>query len=238
MADVLAGNLIVGIKAQLGDFKKQMDDASKKVAGLKDSMEKARSGINTAGLAIAGAGATVGVAMLAMVKSTATFGDNLNKMSLKTGESTKTLSGLAFAAGRAGTDIGTVEKGIKRAAANMYDASQGIGEAKGAFDELGISATNTDGTLRKGSELLFEFADKTKGMTDATKKAALAQDIFGRAGVDLLPLFADGAEGMHSLMEEADRLGVVMDDTTAAMGRMPLMPNLTLPPQFVESLHR
>ena len=55
-------------------------------------------------------------------------------------------------------------------------------------------------------------------MEDASTRAALAQDIFGRSGTELLPLFTQGEQGMAALREQAQQLGVVMsgDAATAA----------------------
>ncbi|GAH13266.1 unnamed protein product, partial [marine sediment metagenome] len=50
---------------------------------------------------------------------------------------------------------------------------------------------------------------------DPTKRAALAQDIFGRAGTELLPLFAAGKEGLAELRKEAHDLGIVFDQEAA-----------------------
>ena len=47
-------------------------------------------------------------------------------------------------------------------------------------------------------------------------KAALAQDVFGRAGTELLPLFAEGEAGMAALREQARGLGIVMSGNAAA----------------------
>ncbi len=210
MPDVVAGNLIVKVLSQMTEFKKDMDTAGSKFDALGKKIKDNKAAIVASGVAIGAAGLAITGAIALLVTKTATFGDNMAKMARRTGETVETLSSLGFAAERSGTNIGTIEKAIKRAAGNMFDMSMGIGEAKAAFEELDITVTNTDGSLKLGSEILIEFAEKTKDMTDSTKKAALAQEIFGRAGTLLLPLFDEGAEGMKVLQGEADKFGATI----------------------------
>jgi len=171
---------------------------------------------------VGGAFTAVGVAITAsigtIIKSTADMGDKFRDMSLRTGESTKALSALSYAGELSGISIGSIESSMKKAQRAMADAATGTGTAKDAFAELGIQVTHTDGSLLTGTELMLAFADKTAGMGDASKKTALAMEIFGRSGTDLLPLFAEGSAGIKSMMEEAVKYGVAIDDVTAAQG--------------------
>ena len=131
------------------------------------------------------------------------------------GVSVEVLSGLSFAANLAGTNIGTVEKGLGLLSKNLNDYSDGMGEAKDSFEELGISAVDLDGNLRSTDDVLFEMADKFKVMPDGTKKTALAMEIFGKAGKDLIPMLNAGSDGLHDMLTEADSLGQVMSTETA-----------------------
>ena len=91
----------------------------------------------------------------------------------------------------------------------------GIGEAKDSFKFLGISAVDMQGNLRSTDSVLFELADKFKAMPDGTKKTALAMDILGKSGKDLIPLLNAGSEGLGEMLAEADSLGIVLSTKTA-----------------------
>ena len=218
MPDVSAGNLIVNVMSQTAQFKKGMAEVDKGFAKTSKAIEKSRKAINKAGKVFAGVGLAIGASLLASAKKTADFGDQMNKMSLRTGETAKTLSGLAFAAERSGLDIATLETGLKRAQRVLSDAQSGLETAERPLRQLGISATTSGGQLKTASALLIEFAEKTKDMTDSSKKAALAQEIFGRADTMLLPMLGDGAAGIKALTDEAEKYGVVIDDATAKTG--------------------
>ena len=60
------------------------------------------------------------------------------------------------------------------------------------------------------------LANALAGVENASEKAALAQKVFGKAGTELLPLFAEGEAGMAALREQAQSLGIVMSTEAAA----------------------
>lgn len=190
------------------------DEASAVLNKLKDDMTSAGEGMSEgfgkAKLAVLGVSAAVvaaGAAAFKMVSDAAALGDQFEKMSLRTGIATESLSTLAYAAAQSGTSIEAVEGGLTRLARNAADASEGTGKAADAFSRLGVSATDSSGQLRSTEDLMYELADALNGVASDTEKAALAQDLFGRSGTNLLPLFASGSAGMQQLQQRARDLG-------------------------------
>jgi hypothetical protein len=149
------------------------------------------------------------VAVFAFTKRVAATGDQFAKMSAKVGASTEFLSAFAHAARLGGASTEGMEKSIGRMTRVMSDASNGLATAKRSFDDLDIEVQKTDGSLRAVPEVLLEVADRIAGMTDETKQAALAQEIFGRSGLTLLPVLKQGSAAIREHMEEARRLGIV-----------------------------
>ncbi|MET3635668.1 phage tail tape measure protein [Curtobacterium oceanosedimentum] len=92
--------------------------------------------------------------------------------------------------------------------------SKGIISGKTALTGLGIETKNADGSARSFTDLLPDIAEKFHGMTDSTQRTALAMQLFGRGGKDLLPLLMQGKDGIADLEEEAKRLGVTIDGKT------------------------
>ncbi|MBA7570732.1 hypothetical protein ES708_12485 [subsurface metagenome] len=137
-------------------------------------------------------------------------------MSLRTGVAVEDLSALAYAADISGSDIGTLEKGLKGLTKAMDDASFGIGEGMEAFEFLDIAVTDTEGNLRSTVDVLKEAATKISAIEDPTKQSALAMKLFGaRAGPQLLPLLKMGEAGIDELMEEAKRLNITISTESA-----------------------
>ena len=101
-------------------------------------------------------------------------------------------------------------------ASTVFDANLGLKTTTDSLDALGISVAELQGL---SPEQQFQlFANALAGVDDASRRAALAQDVFGRSGTHLLPLFTQGEQGMAALREQAQQLGVVMsgDAATAA----------------------
>ena len=204
MADIWVNILGDGSK-----LKGELDKSGKNVSSFSDKVGKM-------GKVVAVAGAAVTAAFTAIVLKTAAVGDQFDKMSLRTGVAAEDLSALAYAADISGTDIGTLEKGLKALTMVMDDASRGMGEGMIAFEELGISVIDTEGKLRSTVDVLKEAATKIAAIEDPTKQAALAMDLFGsRAGTQLLPLLKIGEGGIDDLMKKAEELGIVVSTKAA-----------------------
>lgn len=185
--------------------------------GAETRMGKFTSGIQQhskkVGMAMAAMGAAVVGAAVLSVKSWANMGDEIAKMARKTGMSTEALSELRHAAMLSGSDLETVEKGIKRMSKAISDAGDGMATYVRAFDKIGLKASDFAGMSPEDAFLKIGAA--IGAIEDPLLKAAIAQDLFGRAGMDLIPLFDQGAEGMAAMREEAHKLGVVFDAETA-----------------------
>lgn len=144
------------------------------------------------------------------------FGDAFDKMSGRTGISTETLSEYAHAAAMCGADISNVEGALKGMSRYLDDAATKGGDAKAAFDRLGLSATEL---LVASPERQFEtIAAAIARIEEPTERAALAMKIFGDDGQKLLPLFSSGADGLQAMKEEARALGVSLSGEAAAGG--------------------
>jgi len=164
------------------------------------------------GAAAAGAVAGIGAAMFKAASHTAEYGDTVAKTSQVLGMTTEGFQELRHAAELAAVDLGTLETGVRRASRNFKDFANGEGEAAEAIEDLGVRATDAQGNLRPMIELMEESAGAFADMENETRKVALANEIFGRSGAKLLPLFNQGVSGFRDMREEAHELGIVLED--------------------------
>ena len=145
-------------------------------------------------------------AMGKFVNDTLQAGDRLEKFAQSTGVAVPMLDKLRKSSELAGTNFNTLVKTFPMLARNINETSNGMGKAKDAFEELGISVVNSDGSLRASEQVLLDIADKFKNMEDGTKKASLAYDLFGgKTSEQLIPLLnsgRDAIEGMGTTMTE------------------------------------
>lgn len=157
----------------------------------------------------------VGVALLAIAKSTANAGEELLKTSEKIGISVETLSALKHAANMADLNMDLLTRGLKTLSANMVEASRHTGNGEQLFRMLGVSAVNASGQLRPTADVLLDLAGVFVTLEKGASKTDAAVQLFGKSGLDLIPFLNLGKEGIAALMTEAERLGLVMSTKDA-----------------------
>jgi archaellum component FlaG (FlaF/FlaG flagellin family) len=150
-----------------------------------------------------------------LIFNTASMGDQFQKAAQRVGVSAETLSEFAHAAELSGASMATVENGFRLLSKRMLDANTGLAEAKRTFDALEIGVTNADGSLRKVDDVFMDAIDSINKLGSETEKTALAQELFGRSGTQLLPLIRAGKKGLAEMRQEARNLGITFNDVQA-----------------------
>jgi hypothetical protein len=179
-------------------------------APLERSVGRAQGAISsfakTAAASLAGA-LSVGV-FVAAGKAAINYADNIGKMAQKIGMTTEELSKLNYAAKLSDVSIQELQGGLQLLSKNMEAGSEGLAA-------LGISATTASGELRSTNEVMQDVAEAFAGMEDGAGKTALAMNIFGRSGANLIPLLNSGRRGLADMASEAKSLGVVISQDAA-----------------------
>lgn len=216
--------LILGVDADTKKATSKIKSASKSagtsVKQLEQKSVSSASKIKTAFSALGPVIGALGFAVVlrglkSLVTETITFRDEIAKFSRATGTSVEFLSAIGFAAERSGANVDSMGKAFGRLARNISDAARGLVTPLEAFEVLDINIKNVDGSLKNLEDIFPEIADGFKNLTDDTRKAALAQELFGRAGIELIPLLEEGREGIKALTDEAARLGIVFGEEAA-----------------------
>ena len=146
------------------------------------------------------------------VLATAEYGGALDDASKRTGVAAETLQELGFAAAQSGVGTEELQTSLGKLARQMNAASEGSKEALSAFTQLGVKVTNADGTLRSVDDVFAELADRFVEIDNPAKRTALAMEVFGRSGANLLPLLLEGGAGIDAMREAAIDLGLVMSN--------------------------
>ena len=214
-----------GIRAGRAFVELGVNDATQRALKSAEKRLKAfGASVAKIGAGLTALGAGLGGPLLAAAKQFSDQGDAVAKMSKRTGIAVEELQGLGHAAELSGANIESLEKGVRKMQQNLVDAGRGMGDAKDALEELGLSA---DALLNLSPEEQFKaIADRIAEVEDPTRKAALAMDIFGRAGSQLIPLLNEGSSGIRAMQEEARRLGIVLSAEAAAQSEL-LNDNIT-----------
>jgi len=143
--------------------------------------------------------ATIG-GLGALVGKTIEAGNAMNDMSQRTGVSVESLARFKKAAATSGTDIDAVAKSLVKLSKGLYETAQtGKGPASEALQTLGISATDAAGKLKTADQVTLEIANKFKTMPDGIEKTALAMQLFGKSGAEMIPMLNKGGIAIESL---------------------------------------
>ena len=188
-------------------FNMLLELKTKGQAGLKrmgNSMQGLQGKLKNVKLAALGAGAAFkalaiiasGAVFARLIKGSINQADAFGKLSRQTGIAADTLQSYVNAGKLAGVEQSTIEKSLRRLAQSMREADQGVATYSDAYKALGISVRNSDGSLKKSENLLGELADRFKEMPNGATKSALAMEIFGRSGSQIIPMLNEGSEAL------------------------------------------
>ncbi len=199
------------LSSAANDAKFQLEAATERLGLLGSVLGK----LGPAGL-IAGASiAALGVGITALVLPVARVGDEFFKLSQKTGVSVEALTALDYAAKLSDVTTEGLTKALQKLSVAMFDTQVNGDEGSAALKALGVSATDAHGQIRPTEAVLLDLAEKFAIMPDGADKAALAVKLFGKEGLAIIPFLNQGREGITALMEEAQRLGLVMSEDVA-----------------------
>lgn len=222
-------NLKIIISAETQDLKKNIDGAKKEVKSFKDQVAEAKKSVDgdianmgkniAAGFAGVVAGATAAVAgVYKFATSTAETADNIDKMSQKIGISRQAYQEWDYICSQCGVDVDVFKNGVKTLTTQMDSAASGGEAAQETFKALGLTWEDGNGKLKSQEQMMEEAITALAGMEDGTERARLAQELFGKAGLELAPVLNSGVDGVEELRARCHELGLVMSDETIDAG--------------------
>lgn len=177
--------------------------------GIKD-VKASLAAVGAAGIAAAGS-------LFGIAKMTANVGDEAAKAARSIGITSESLQELAFAASIGGVEQNQLVTGMQKLSRSASEAADGVATYKDAYDELGINVKKTDGSIKSSEEILTEVADAFQKLPDGTRKTALAMDLMGRSGAQMINVLNGGSEGLQKLRQEAQDSGFVLSETETVL---------------------
>lgn len=162
--------------------------------------------------AVAAAVVEVEKALISLTIESAAYADEILTQSVVTGLSAEALQEYQYAAELVDVSLDTLTSSQAKMIRSMDAARRGSKEQAEAFDKLGISVQNADGTLRDAQEVFGDVIDALGDISNETERDAIAMTIFGRSARDLNPLIKAGSDGLRELTQEAHDVGYVMGE--------------------------
>lgn len=212
-------DILVQIKADTTALRRELDkvkgETARAARDMKSSWDGVQGAIKGFRSAVASLGGLLGgLAIGSLITSALRLGDQLQDTAAQMGITTDQLQALNFAAEETGLGMSQAQSAFDAFTRKVGDAASGSKEAVRQFEALGISIHDAEGNLRPIADLAAEAAQKITGIGNETQKASAASDLFGRAGVRMVPLLAELSGGWEKLTEKASAAGQVMSEET------------------------
>ncbi len=191
--------------------------AGDSLTNMKNSGENATKamevGAKVAAAAFAGITASITAVSAAAVK-VSNLTDDIDKMSQRVGMSRQAYQEWDFILSQNGSSIDSMQMGMKTLSQRMNEAIEGAGTGAELFDKLGLSIDSS-----MSQEDAFEATVRAlQALPEGVEKAALAQELFGRTGQELLPMLNENRGSIDDLRNKAHDLGLILGDDVVDAG--------------------
>ena len=201
------GRSIDEIKEKAG----QGVQATQGMSGAFDNLKKGAFGLRSVLAPLAAALSFSAIA--AFTRSAINAADALNDMSQRTGIAIEQLSAFDYIAKLSGTNVEAFAGGIRFMQKNLSEAASGSKQAQEAFSQLGINFKDIENL--SPDQQFIAIADRVDQLGSSSDRTRAAMDIFGRSAQELIPVMNGGGDAIRAMIEEAKRLGVIVDEEEA-----------------------
>jgi len=189
--------------ASINGLEKSLDRVDKQAGGLQGTFNRVKGAAGGLTSSLGGLVPAIGLAGLgALGKRSIDAADNLNDLSQRTGVGVETLDKFGKAANDSGSSLEEVAKSMGKLAKGIVDPASKTNEA---LKSIGVSSTDAQGKIRGVDAIILDLADKFSKMPDGVEKTALAMEIFGKSGANIIPMLNEGKEALNGYSATIDK---------------------------------
>ena len=193
---------IIETESKLKTFKSQLKEVGNaKLTALSKQFDQISQ--KTRGLSMA-AGA-FGGALLANAYKAAQSADEIATLAKQYGVTTDEIQKMNYAQN-------LVDVSTESMLGSMAKMTKQMGANNSAFQELGVSSTNTDGTMRDSTDVWYDTLAALGKVENETQRDILAQELFGRSAAELAGIIDDGGAALQAYGDEAEAAGVILSE--------------------------
>lgn len=175
---------------------KALKDAGKNV----EDFGKQLSGFSGAAAAVAGG-------LLGLGYDAAQSADELATLSKQTGISTDELQKMQYASELVDVSVEDITGAMKKLKSKIDPSNKSLAE-------LGVSATNADGSLRDANDVFYDALKALSGIENETERDQKAMELFGKSADSLAGIIDDGGQALREYGQQAEDLGLILDEDT------------------------
>lgn len=179
-----------------------LNKLDRQATGLQGNFGRLRGIAGGLGSALGSVVPAIGLAGLAAFgKRSIDAADNLNDLNQRTGVAVETLDKFGKAANDSGSSLDEVAKAMGKLAKGIVDPAS---KASEALKSIGVSSTDAQGKIRGVDAIMLDLADKFSKMPDGVQKTALAMELFGKSGSNIIPMLNEGKDALNEYSATID----------------------------------
>ena len=191
---MIAGTLQIQMMA---DVARIADDMHKVRGHVTNAMEGIEKSVELAKTALEALGIGLGLGeLIEKARAILEVGEAMDNLSQRVGIAVGELAKYELATKQTGTNMEALSKGVKGISVNLLEHGD-------ALKKAGLSATTADGAI-------LQLADLFRSMPDGMEKTALAVKMFGKSGMDLVPMLNLGSEGLKEAADKSEKYAAAM----------------------------
>lgn len=198
---------------------KKIDSNFGKLNRAFSSLGKASASLATKfALPLTALGGIGGFSLKSAMDKFTSLGDSIDKASKRAGVSAQSLQKLRYAAGLGGMSAEQMDQALVKLTYNMGKAAKGENKELAAiFKRLGVSLKDSKGNVRDAADVMRNLAQAVKNNeSPATRLRILTAAVGDDLAKQLIPVLEGGAAGLDEMSNEAEKLGIVMNEKMVA----------------------
>jgi TP901 family phage tail tape measure protein len=166
---------------------------------------------------LAAAGSIAG--LVEMTHSFAESAEQLGIAAKISGSTVQQFQVLAYAGKQAGVPMDAMQRSLGMLNKNLGMAAAGKNkDLVTLFRQLHITMKDSHGAMLSAAQDLPNLMNAFKSMKNPTEEAAIAQKLFGRAGLEMIPFLEKGSAGLKEYTDQFSRYGYVLSNADVAGG--------------------
>ncbi|MBY0474220.1 MAG: hypothetical protein K2Q13_04050 [Nitrosomonas sp.] len=221
------GSLVVKLALEHAQYTQGLDKSSQGALKFARDTQKsfdeagARAKEFMSGIAAGAVGAIASV--VGIQQSIQRVGDSINLLASindaaeKTGSSVDDLSRIEQVSRNFGDSFVAIDTALGRLSRGLAEFKDPSNEAVRALDSIGVATHDSNGELRKAADVYIDVARSLQQYEDGAQKTAVANALFGRTGIELLPAMNNLAAGIDNVRGVSAATTLAADDLKDAM---------------------
>lgn len=207
---VKVGSLLIEVAANVAKVDRDLQQISNRFNKFGSDTQRTLGKVATAFKGIVSIYAIKAVVngLQSIVEKTIDTADQMRDFGRSIGIATDKLSGLEYAAKQSGVSTEQLRSGLQKMTKNVAEAAHGLGETGKLITNLGLNAKTL--ASQSPDKTFMDIVAALEKIKTPTDKALVAFKLFGKAGIDLVPLLGEGTGAINALIREAQRFGIII----------------------------